>query len=112
MVVLTALCLLRSPLTARDLFFSRTLLFVHFFHHILQHFPLFLRRTSPEQGSILLCLEAQRLGDALPSIVSGTDTSPLVKLLSRVCWGVLIGRHCMFSAGNCVFPRDGGTVVG
>lgn len=41
---------------------------------------------SPERRSILLCFEVQRVCDALPSIVSGTDTLMLVKLLSRVCW--------------------------
>lgn len=40
--VLTALCLLRSPPTTRGLVFSPTLLFVHFFHHMLQHFPFSL----------------------------------------------------------------------
>lgn len=51
----------------------------------------------PKQCSILLCLELQRVCDALPSIVSGTDTLMLVKLLSWVCQGLL-----MLSTGKSV----------
>lgn len=40
--VLTAPCLLRSPPSTHGLFFSQTLLFVHFFHHMLQRFPFSL----------------------------------------------------------------------
>lgn len=40
--VLTALCLLRSPPTTHGPFFSPSPLFVHFFHHMLQHFPFSL----------------------------------------------------------------------
>lgn len=51
-------------------------------------FPLLAPSLCCFAHSILLCLKLQCVSDALPSIVSGTDTKKFVKLLSSVCVGV------------------------
>lgn len=89
----------KSPNHSMLFFFD---LFVHFFHHRLRRFPsapcLSVSRSvfarAPFHSSLY---EVPLVCDALPSIVSGTDTSVPEKLRSSVhCTGVLIGSFFFF----------------